>query len=56
MAGSGDLQTTRILRKLRNTIIKGGNDTFPLPKDSFVHSLHTSANMALGLLYFGHGR
>jgi len=54
MAGSGDLQTTRLLRKIRNSIPEnlGG---IP-PKDNSVHSLHVSVNMALGFLYLGHGR
>nr|CAD2195672.1 unnamed protein product [Meloidogyne enterolobii] len=64
MAGSGDLQTTRILRKIRNilpsfedTNIKNKTSANCIPpKDSSVHSLHVSTNMALGLLYFGYGR
>nr|CAD2173379.1 unnamed protein product [Meloidogyne enterolobii] len=64
MAGSGDLQTTRILRKIRNILpsfedtnikTKTSANCIP-PKDSSVHSLHVSTNMALGLLYFGYGR
>uniref|UniRef100_A0A914H9E7 Anaphase-promoting complex subunit 1 n=1 Tax=Globodera rostochiensis TaxID=31243 RepID=A0A914H9E7_GLORO len=54
MAGSGDLQTTRLLRKIRNTFHKIGEA--PIPRDTSVHSLHVSTNMALGLLYLGHGR
>ncbi|KAL3090662.1 hypothetical protein niasHT_023507 [Heterodera trifolii] len=54
MAGSGDLRTTRILRKIRNTFDKIGEA--PIPRDTSVHSLHVSTNMALGLLYLGHGR
>jgi len=54
MAGSGDLQTTRLLRKMRNTL-PDHHSGIP-PKDSSIHSLHISTNMALGLLYLGYGR
>lgn len=63
MAGSGDLQTTRILRKIRNILPsfdesenKNKSTNCILPKDSSVHSLHVCTNMALGFLYFGYGR
>lgn len=57
MAGSGDLYITRLLRKIRNTLPAGTTGTYSLPsKDSNVHSLHVTVNMALGFLYLGYGR
>ncbi|KAI1726369.1 anaphase-promoting complex subunit 1 [Ditylenchus destructor] len=50
MAGSGDLQTTQTLRKIRNLKRPYQN------KDPGLHSHHVTVNMALGLLYLGHGR
>uniref|UniRef100_A0A915D2V7 Anaphase-promoting complex subunit 1 n=1 Tax=Ditylenchus dipsaci TaxID=166011 RepID=A0A915D2V7_9BILA len=50
MAGSGDLYSTQVLRKIRNLKRPYAS------KDSALHSLHVASNMALGLLYLGHGR
>lgn len=52
MAGSGDLQTLRILRKIRNLKSRAASPS----KDLSVHSLHVSVNMAIGLLFLGHAR
>ena len=52
MAGSGDIHTTQMLRKVRNFKSR----LLAVNKDAALHSLHVSANMALGMLYLGHGR
>lgn len=56
MAGSGDLQTTRVLRKIRNILPAESTASLNLPKDNSVHGLHISLNMALGILYLGYGK
>ena len=40
MAGSGDLQTTRVLRKIRNTLPPDSTASLNLPKETSFHSLH----------------
>lgn len=62
MAGSGDLLTLKILRKIRNVrrpdTITASTSTTTMPsiREAQIHSLHVSTNMAIGLLCLGNGR
>lgn len=61
MAGSGDLLTLKILRKIRNirrpdNTAASTSTALPTTKETPIHSLHVSTNMAIGLLCLGNGR
>lgn len=61
MAGSGDLVTLQILRKIRNlkrsdNMAASTSTAPPIVKETPIHSLHISTNMAIGLLCLGNGR